>query len=92
MIGWYCVAKFAVHVLLVTGVTVRDAAPPSDQPVNPYCVPALPGCEAAAIMWLVPVFHRTLQGVVHVTPSAVIVSPDGELRIVCVTRGAEVTA
>ncbi len=62
-----------------------DAAPLSDQLANTYCTPVPPACVAAAIVWLVPGVHCTLQGDVQFVPSTVSDRPAGELATVTAT-------
>ena len=46
VVNWYCVLNAAVYVVAVGGaVTVCEIAPPFDQLLKRYCVPAVPcGC------------------------------------------------
>ena len=81
--------KLAVYVVAnPDAVTACDAAPPSDQLANTYCVPLAPACVAAAIVWLDPGVHWNAHGEVQLVPSTVSTRPAGAL--VAVTVGSPV--
>src|SRR5215831_19286321 len=86
VVSKYCVLKLAVYVVAAAGaVTLCDAAPASDQLAKTNCVPVVPACVAAAIVWLEPGSHWNVHGAVHAVPSTASDRPGGVLVTVMAT-------
>src|ERR1035441_10040985 len=88
MVNWYCVVKLAVYVAGVAAIAIIcAAAPPSLQPVNAYCVPAVPACGPAAMM-CGPCESPSVRGAVYAAPpSRMNFKPGGLVWMVMLAAG-----
>jgi hypothetical protein len=58
VVNWYCVLNAAVYVVAVGGaVTVCEIAPPFDQLLKRYCVPAVPCGDVVTSVCIDPIIH-----------------------------------